>query len=208
MPADIPKSVSTLASWIFGLIFVIFLFTFTLLVPHPTPSQMAVVQLVMALTAAFLSVFLLGGIILHGTLAGWRISATSGIALFVLIEVFPNPLLKPSPEVAKEPKPAAVSGSHTDEIACHDEGQLRSSFGLGSKQVSLRFENKLDRNFQIFWLDYDGKRQPFGMLPARGTIDMDTFTSHPWLVADEQGRCTGIYVPQTRDEIVVVGESN
>jgi hypothetical protein len=222
MGSDISKSASTTASWIFGLIFVIFLLTFTLLVPHPTPSQMAVVQFVMALTAGFLSVFLLGGVILNGTLAGWTISATSGVALFVLLEMFPNPLLKPSPQLAEglaqrtpvsetqNPTPQAGEGPegpdrdrlYTDEIACHNEGQLRSSFGLGSKPAYIRFENKLDRNIQIFWLDYGGKRQPFGMLPARGTIDMDSFTSHPWLVADEQGRCMGIYVPQTRYELV------
>src|SRR5713101_8202464 len=103
MVVDIPKSASTAASWIFGLIFVIFLLTFTLLVPHPTPSQMAVVQFVMALTGGFLSIFLLGGVIMNGTLAGWTISATSGVALFVLLEVFPNPLLKPSPQLAEGP---------------------------------------------------------------------------------------------------------
>jgi hypothetical protein len=219
MTGDIPKSGSTAASWIFGLVFVIFLLIFTLLVPHPTPSQMAVVQFVMALTAGFLSLFLLGGVILNGTLAGWTVSATSGVALFVLLEVFPNPLLKPSPQLAEGPgqrravsdtqnaSPQAGERADTDRqiagaIACSNEGQSRSSYGLGSKPASLRFENELDHDLQIFWLDYGGKRQPFGTVPAGKSVDMDTFTSHPWLVADEQGRCVGIYAPRTRDEVV------
>ena len=81
-------------------------------------------------------------------------------------------------------------------LAAHpadDEGKLRS---LSSQcPTPILFDNRTAKDYALFWLDYEGKRKPRGILPAGVKTGQDTFATHPWLVADPEGNVVGIYVP-------------
>jgi hypothetical protein len=53
--------------------------------------------------------------------------------------------------------------------------------------------------FSVFWLDYDGQRQHYGDVYPGDTFRLQTFVTHPWLVAyPEPGGgelCHHIYLP-------------
>lgn len=87
----INQSQSAKASWIFGGLLLLFLIMVVFLVPNATGTQQGVIRFLMALTAALLAFFFVGGVLLHGTLRGLAISATGGFVLFVLIQFVFNP---------------------------------------------------------------------------------------------------------------------
>lgn len=58
---------------------------------------------------------------------------------------------------------------------------------------------------QLFWLDYNGRRQPYLTLAPGETGVQPTFFSHPWLVADMSGRCVAVYFARRTDAEIVIG---
>jgi hypothetical protein len=78
-------------------------------------------------------------------------------------------------------------------LPAKDEGRLRS---LSSKEpTSLLLVNRSSSDYSLFWLDFDGKRKPYGILHAGENLVENTFATHPWLVAKPDGQAVGIYVP-------------
>ncbi len=74
-----------------------------------------------------------------------------------------------------------------------EEAKLRS---LSSEQPTiLMFDNRTSHDFSLFWLDFDGKRKPYGLLGAGESVEEHTYATHPWLLAEPSGNVVGIYVP-------------
>jgi hypothetical protein len=74
-----------------------------------------------------------------------------------------------------------------------DEAKLRS---LSSQEpTALLLVNRTSTDYSLFWLDFEGKRKPYGILHAGEKLVEHTFATHPWLVARPDGRTVGIYVP-------------
>jgi hypothetical protein len=91
-------------------------------------------------------------------------------------------------EVA-EPASRPVSGA-----SCRNEGISRS---VSSKDaVRLTIVNRRATVQQLFWLDYEGKRKLYHSLLPGQSVVQDTFATHPWLIADAQGSCQGIFLPE------------
>ena len=80
-----------------------------------------------------------------------------------------------------EPRPAA------------DEGKLRSE--KSEKASEITFDNRTAGDLELYWLDFNGKRQPYGKVAAGKKESRETFQSHPWLVAKPDGTVVGIFVP-------------
>lgn len=94
-------------------------------------------------------------------------------------------------------------GSVRGDYACAEEPTLASQrTGL---ETQLIFRNATVQPVQLFWLDYDGRRQPYLSLAPGETGVQPTFFSHPWLVADLSGRCLAIYFARRVDTEVVIG---
>ena len=82
---------SPIAAWIFGggLLFVLVIALFN---NQPlNRNRRSILRFFMALTAAFFSVFFVGGVILQGNLLGLGIAAGGGVALFILIQFVYDP---------------------------------------------------------------------------------------------------------------------
>ena len=74
-----------------------------------------------------------------------------------------------------------------------DEANVRS---LSSADATiLVLDNRTSIDYSLFWLDYEGKRKSYGILPAGERIEENTFATHPWLVAKPDGQGVAIYIP-------------
>jgi VHL beta domain len=87
-----------------------------------------------------------------------------------------------------------------------DEGQLRSLSSAEPAQLLL--VNESPRDYSLFWLDFKGKRQPYGTLHAGERLIENTFATHPWLVARPDGRAVEIFIPETPHAKAVIPSGN
>ncbi|MBE3070028.1 MAG: hypothetical protein IMZ66_07310 [Planctomycetes bacterium] len=71
------------------------------------------------------------------------------------------------------------------------EAELRSADG---PDTAVRFHNQTPRQVQLFWLDDQGKRRPYGTLDPGERRDQQTFATHVWLAADPDGRGLAVFV--------------
>lgn len=80
------------ASAIAGGAILVFLAIVVFIMPEPTAFQRGVLRFFIAVGAAMLSTFFLGGVALQGSLAGSKVGAGGGFALFILIQFVFDPL--------------------------------------------------------------------------------------------------------------------
>jgi len=105
------------------------------------------------------------------------------------------------PPPVTPPLPVAQAGG---DYACAEENVLFSQ--RTDIQSRLIFSNALSQSVQLFWLDYDGRRQAYMSLTPGETGVQPTFFTHTWLVADSSGRCLSIYDARLNDRNIVIGQ--
>lgn len=74
---------------------------------------------------------------------------------------------------------------------CVDADDLFSS---GVQPCKINFENKLDSEVIIYWIDESGASIEYASLPVGESYTQATCISHRWLIADEQGNCLMVFV--------------
>jgi hypothetical protein len=72
-------------------------------------------------------------------------------------------------------------------------GVLQS--GESRERATVRFANDTGNDVQLFWIDFQGERKPYGTLAPGTRRTVETFVSHPWLATDARGRELGLYWP-------------
>lgn len=91
-------------------------------------------------------------------------------------------------------------------VGCQQESSLKS---LNSDVGSfLRFTNSTDKPVTLYWINYEGKRDPNKdqqqtLKPGESAVRF-TYLTHPFLIADANGKCLGIYQPTREPGIVVI----
>jgi hypothetical protein len=80
-----------------------------------------------------------------------------------------------------------------ERLPCSAEATLRST--RADTQALVRFTNQRKDSVELFWLDYNGKRKSYGVIPAGQAQVMQTYLTHPWLIADSLGACLEIRMP-------------
>ena len=83
---------NVIASAIAGGAILLFLAVVIFVMPEPTGFQRGVLRFFIAIAAAMLATFFLGGVVLQGNLAGSKVGAGGGFALFILIQFVFDPL--------------------------------------------------------------------------------------------------------------------
>jgi len=87
--------------------------------------------------------------------------------------------------------------SYRDPLDCSYEGSV-SSNGADEAATYVFVNRTYDEAYKIYWLDYEGNRVFYHSLAPRTQANLSTFSTHPWLVADETDEsCVGIYFPET-----------
>jgi len=71
------------------------------------------------------------------------------------------------------------------------EKELRS--GGDTAKSSIQFVNRTPQELKLYWLDGEGKRKPYGVVPAGGRVTQGTFASHVWLLAGSDDRPIALF---------------
>lgn len=75
---------------------------------------------------------------------------------------------------------------------CAEEARLRSLNGDRATELTVVNAGKAER--LMFWLDYEGRRVLYRRIAPGMSLTQPTFASHPWVIADGDGRCRRIVV--------------
>jgi hypothetical protein len=89
---------------------------------------------------------------------------------------------------------------------CSEEVGLRSTEGAVS--TSIAFTNQMPIALRIYWLNYEGIRQFYGIVGPRQTHRQPTYVTHPWVLTDSNDDCVAVYMPGHEPrQVFVTGES-
>ncbi len=84
--------------------------------------------------------------------------------------------------------------------------RLRPSARTGP-ETEITFDNRLDREVELFWLDESGGRQSYGKIGAHRRQVQHTFSGHVWLVTDARGEMRGVFEATDRPEVAVITDT-
>jgi hypothetical protein len=82
-------------------------------------------------------------------------------------------------------------------VACVDEPTSLTS-AAGAAPIKLLIYNASGADIQLFEINAEGKRMPYGTIADEHTAPIRTNVGHPWVVADASGRCRAIILPGQR----------
>lgn len=64
------------------------------------------------------------------------------------------------------------------------------------EESTVIFVNRTARNCRLCWIDFEGRREPRGTLPAHGRETETTYLTHPWAVENEKGETLALFLPE------------
>jgi len=100
---------------------------------------------------------------------------------------------------AANPEPAAAvttplpSSGRAGERSCSDRNALRSQHSR--EPTKITFVNQSGMYRAIMWIDFDGTLKDYGGLNSGDELSLDTFRTHPWMIANGPGDCLQIFLP-------------
>ncbi len=74
----------------------------------------------------------------------------------------------------------------------------------GGKPVRLLIENRSDKPAQLFWIDFEGNRKPYGWIRNGSDTEQHTFAGHLFLVTDAKGDPLALFeAPKSTSRAIV-----
>jgi alpha-glucosidase len=101
-------------------------------------------------------------------------------------------------------KPAPVEVVDLPRLPPEAEATTRSQ--PDQPATTVIFLNLTDQPIERFWLDFEGQRKSYGVIPPGGLASQNTFATHAWLLTGAEGQVLGIWVPEKTVGRIVVGE--
>ena len=95
-----------------------------------------------------------------------------------------------------------VKGVELPALKPDREKELRS--GEDGIKTQVRFVNRTSGELKLYWLDGEGKRLPYGVVPAGGSVTQGTFATHVWLVAGKDERVVALFVAAAERGVALV----
>lgn len=87
----------------------------------------------------------------------------------------------------------------------HAAEKARSAYSINSDiSTSIEFVNLSDEKIVVYWLDYDGVRQPYGELAPGQSYVQPTHLTHPWLITDAGGANSLLFYPDAQPRRVEI----
>lgn len=93
---------------------------------------------------------------------------------------------------AKEDNDNSASWKKLKSISPKKEGKIKSEHSKTSTGIKL--ENETSETVTVYWLDFDGERQRYGKIKPAGSFSVQTYETHPWLLADKKDKALAIFV--------------
>ncbi|WP_439543610.1 hypothetical protein [Hyphomicrobium sp.] len=99
------------------------------------------------------------------------------------------------------PKPAspAAAVNSARELSCSDAAKLRSQ--EAKQAAKIRFVNESEATLVIQWVGYQGGLEEYGVLQPGADMVLDTFLTHPWITAYEEGSCRQAFLPTAGESV-------
>jgi hypothetical protein len=91
------------------------------------------------------------------------------------------------------PVEAAVQSPPAEELSCTQAGKLKS--GKSDEPAKIRFVNESEATLVIQWIDFKGALKEYAELKPGAEVTQDTFASHPWIAAYQEGSCRQLFLP-------------
>lgn len=85
---------------------------------------------------------------------------------------------------------------------CAHEPSLRSTQGAIS--TFIIFVNQMATSLRLYWIDYKGMRQPYGVLEPYQRRQQQTYVTHPWVLTDGNDKCVAVYMPAAQTKVEYV----
>jgi hypothetical protein len=99
----------------------------------------------------------------------------------------------PPPGPAPGPSQSAANLPPAQELACGKAAKLRSE--LSKEPATIRFINQSDATLIIQWIDFKGALKEYGELQPGAELTQETFVTHPWIAAYQEGSCRQLFLP-------------
>ena len=91
------------------------------------------------------------------------------------------------------PAPPAESLPSAHEVSCAEATKLRSE--LSKVPAKIHFINESDATLIIQWIDFKGALKEYGELQPGAELVQDTYVTHPWIAAYQEGSCRQLFLP-------------
>src|SRR6185437_8922095 len=85
---------------------------------------------------------------------------------------------------------------------------IHPSSGDSDEETSIHFVNRMDHEVNVFWLDQDSERQPYGTLKPAEERDQHTFVGHAWLITAKNGDVISVFDAGKGAGVAVIGATN
>lgn len=72
------------------------------------------------------------------------------------------------------------------------------------EETSITFINRTQTTLNLYWMDTEGNRRPYGTIAPGETREQHTFGGHVWLVTDPGGRIMGVFEATDAPGIAIV----
>lgn len=101
----------------------------------------------------------------------------------------------PAPTVPEPAAPTVLppSSGRAAERSCTERNTFRSEHSR--EPTKITFVNQSGMYRAIMWIDFDGTLKDYGGLNSGEEIVLDTFRTHPWMIATGPGDCLQIFLP-------------
>jgi hypothetical protein len=96
--------------------------------------------------------------------------------------------------------PVAVSGN-THEISCKEKPRSKNN----NTPAKVTFVNTSGMYRSLLWLDFKGQPTSMTGLNPGEQVTVETFVTHPWMVATGPGDCLQLFMPSPGVSTVVLG---
>ena len=104
-----------------------------------------------------------------------------------------EPSAAPAAAVPQPAPPVTVSATRALEVGCAEQSRLRSE--NSNERAKIRFVNNSGTTLVIQWIDFSGRLKEYGVLQAGAEMTQETFTTHPWIAAYQEGSCRQMFLP-------------
>ena len=107
-----------------------------------------------------------------------------------------------APEPEPAPVPTVVASDPGPDPSCDDLSTLRSQ--SADTPAKITFVNRSGMYRSILWLDFNGQPKDYGGMNDGEDLTLDTFLTHPWMIADGPGNCIEIVMPHAGARVVTL----
>lgn len=74
----------------------------------------------------------------------------------------------------------------------------------GTQRTPIRFENRLDRDLECFWVMGDGGLRSYGRISVGQVLEVQTFGGHAWLLQDDFSQPVASFVASMDESLAII----